>query len=93
MLIFGAGMDIFQPECRIFLSEQRIFIQENSAITTAKKENSQSINIDLLFRTRDQPKKLHRKDAFVLHLGCLTVCVTRAGAGGGTPSDWKNAEA
>jgi len=23
----------------------------------------------------------------------LTVCVTRAGAGGGTPSDWKNAEA
>jgi len=22
-----------------------------------------------------------------------TVCVTRAGAGGGTPSDWKNAEA
>jgi len=29
----------------------------------------------------------------VLHLGCLTVCVTRAGAGGGTPSDWKNAEA
>jgi len=28
-----------------------------------------------------------------LLLGCLTVCVTRAGAGGGTPSDWKNAEA
>jgi len=26
-------------------------------------------------------------------LGCLTVCVTRAGAGGGTPSDWKKAEA
>jgi len=26
-------------------------------------------------------------------LGCLTVCVTRAGAGGGTPSDWKNAKA
>jgi hypothetical protein len=26
-------------------------------------------------------------------LGCPTVCVTRAGAGGGTPSDWKNAEA
>jgi len=23
----------------------------------------------------------------------LTVCVTRAGAGGGTLSDWKNAEA
>jgi len=23
-------------------------------------------------------------------LGCLTVCVTRAGAGGGTPSDWEN---
>jgi len=23
----------------------------------------------------------------------LTVCVTRAGAGGGTPSDWKKAEA
>jgi hypothetical protein len=22
-----------------------------------------------------------------------TVCVTRVGAGGGTPSDWKNAEA
>jgi len=22
-----------------------------------------------------------------------TVCVTRAGAGGGTPSDWENAEA
>jgi hypothetical protein len=22
-----------------------------------------------------------------------TACVTRAGAGGGTPSDWKNAEA
>jgi len=29
----------------------------------------------------------------VLLLGCLTVCVTRAGAGGGTPSDWENAEA
>jgi len=28
-----------------------------------------------------------------LLLGWLTVCVTRAGAGGGTPSDWKNAEA
>ena len=25
--------------------------------------------------------------------GVPTVCVTRAGAGGGTPSDWKNAEA
>ena len=25
--------------------------------------------------------------------GCPTVCVTRAGAGGGTPSDWENAEA
>jgi len=24
--------------------------------------------------------------------GVPTVCVTRAGAGGGTPSDWKNAE-
>jgi hypothetical protein len=23
----------------------------------------------------------------------LTVCVTRAGAGGGTPSDWKNDKA
>jgi hypothetical protein len=23
----------------------------------------------------------------------LTVCVTRAGAGGGTPSDWKKAKA
>jgi hypothetical protein len=22
-----------------------------------------------------------------------TICVTRAGAGGGTPSDWENAEA
>jgi len=29
----------------------------------------------------------------VLLLGYPTVCVTRAGAGGGTPSDWKNAEA
>ena len=26
-------------------------------------------------------------------LGALTVCVTRAGAGGGTPSDWKNDKA
>jgi len=25
--------------------------------------------------------------------GCPTVCVTRAGAGGGTPSDWENVEA
>jgi hypothetical protein len=25
--------------------------------------------------------------------GGLTVCVTRAGSGGGTPSDWENAEA
>jgi hypothetical protein len=24
---------------------------------------------------------------------CPTVCVTRAGAGGGTPSDWENAQA
>jgi len=31
----------------------------------------------------------------LLHFGVSrpTVCVTRAGAGGGTPSDWKNAEA
>jgi len=29
----------------------------------------------------------------VLLLGYPTVCVTRAGAGGGTPSDWENAEA
>jgi len=31
--------------------------------------------------------------AFALWLCLPTVCVTRAGAGGGTPSDWKNAEA
>jgi len=33
------------------------------------------------------------KTYLVLLLGWLTVCVTRAGAGGGTLSDWKNAEA
>ncbi len=33
------------------------------------------------------------KTYLVLLLGWLTVCVTRAGAGGGTPSDWENAEA
>jgi hypothetical protein len=31
--------------------------------------------------------------AFALWLCPPTVCVTRAGAGGGTPSDWKKAEA
>ena len=31
--------------------------------------------------------------AFALSAQRLTVCVTRAGAGGGTPSDWENAEA
>jgi len=36
---------------------------------------------------------LRFKDGFAFALGCLTVCVTRAGAGGGTLSDWKNAEA
>jgi hypothetical protein len=33
------------------------------------------------------------KTYLVLLLGWLTVCVTRAGAGGGTPSDWEKAEA
>ncbi|GJQ53358.1 MAG: hypothetical protein HKUEN02_22050 [Anaerolineaceae bacterium] len=28
-----------------------------------------------------------------LEIKRLTACVTRAGAGGGTPSDWENAEA
>ena len=28
-----------------------------------------------------------------IEIGNLTACVTRAGAGGGTPSDWENAEA
>jgi hypothetical protein len=31
--------------------------------------------------------------AFALRRCQPTVCVTRAGAGGGTPSDWKNDEA
>jgi len=31
------------------------------------------------------------KDGFAR--GCLTVCVTCAGAGDGTPSDWEKAEA
>jgi hypothetical protein len=41
-----------------------------------------------------------RRDIFLLIFSYLcfargvpTVCVTRAGAGGGTPSDWKNVEA
>jgi len=29
---------------------------------------------------------------FVQQSKRLTVCVTRAGAGGGTPSNWENAE-
>ena len=48
---------------------------------------------DFLVGRENLPKKLNRKDGFVFALGCLTVCVTRAGAGGGTPSDWKNDEA
>jgi len=31
--------------------------------------------------------------AFALRRCQPTVCVTRAGAGGGTPSDWENAKA
>jgi hypothetical protein len=46
----------------------------------------------LLFIFNPKPN-LRFKDGFVFALGCLTVCVTRAGAGGGTPSDWENAEA
>jgi hypothetical protein len=36
---------------------------------------------------------IQRRFFFCSLLCLLTVCVTRAGAGGGTPSDWKNAEA
>jgi hypothetical protein len=38
-------------------------------------------------------QNLRIKDDFAFALGCLTVCVTRAGAGGGTPSNWENAKA
>ena len=44
---------------------------------------------NLLSETNKKPN-LRFKDDFVFALGCLTVCVTRAGAGGGTPSDWEN---
>jgi hypothetical protein len=34
-----------------------------------------------------------KREYIILKDKRLTVCVTRAGAGGGTPSDWENAEA
>jgi len=48
--------------------------------------------MDLLFIFNSK-RNLCFKDGFAFALGCLTVCVTRAGAGGGTPSDWEKAEA
>ena len=41
----------------------------------------------------NKTKLENQRCIWFLLLGWLTVCVTRAGAGGGTPSDWKNAEA
>jgi hypothetical protein len=49
--------------------------------TTCKFQTTQKQNLSLLLY-------LH----FLLTLR-LTVCVTRAGAGGGTPSNWENAKA
>jgi hypothetical protein len=40
-----------------------------------------------------QKRNLRIKDVFGFALGWLTVCVTRAGSGGGTPSDWENDKA
>jgi len=38
--------------------------------------------------------KTQESKTYLVFVTCNpTVCVTRAGAGGGTPSDWKNAEA
>jgi len=47
------------------------------------KTQNANLKRNLIFETA---RKIERK--FL-----PTVCVTRAGAGGGTPSDWENAEA
>jgi hypothetical protein len=52
-----------------------------------------NLQLRFAYQTSTTKPNLRFKDDFVFALGCLTVCVTRAGAGGGTPSDWKNAEA
>ena len=50
----------------------------------------------LIYKTQNANLKTNLILETALRLECKflpTVCVTRAGAGGGTPSDWENAEA
>jgi hypothetical protein len=64
--------------------------------TTKIFYHATELQIDRKTRSTFPPNKklnLRIKDGFVFAFGCLTVCVTRAGAGGGTPSDWKNDKA
>jgi hypothetical protein len=61
----------------------------NQKVTTKKQLNPKD---EFVFLPLIKPN-LRFKDDVIPTTGCLTVCVTRAGAGGGTPSDWGNAEA
>jgi hypothetical protein len=52
-----------------------------------------SFSMTVPFLTLSQNAEFVFELAFALYAKRLTVCVTRAGAGGGTPSDWENAQA
>jgi len=56
-------------------------------------KNAAAKKLNLFFQTQRQNETCESKTILVLLLGYPTVCVTRAGAGGGTPSDWENDEA
>jgi hypothetical protein len=58
---------------------------------TWKSAAAKKLTCLFLIQSRNEPLRI--KDDFAFALGCPTVCVTRAGAGGGTPSDWKNDKA
>jgi len=53
----------------------------------------QAIRITAVSRTTNLTFFMISSSEFRFAKGGLTVCVTRAGAGGGTPSDWGNVEA
>ena len=65
---------------------------ETKNLQTPPLKNDQTQKTNLLFCPTIKPN-LRIKDDFVFALGCLTAGVTRAGAGGGTPSERKNDKA
>ncbi len=71
--------------------------EKTSGLKNAKERGNAEKTIAGKTRLRAKTKKPHLISDIIFKrkekTWALTVCVTRAGAGGGTPSDWKNAEA